>query len=128
LLADTINNIGNATQAIPLSIAFVLARRAVPIVGILIAFAILGIVWQSARAVLTWMLDGVDPGIIQQIRHAAEHVVGLVQQVERHSELSDRDSRKSDQFAARRDEQYQRDVIRFRATVPNPTVQRPHSR
>jgi cation diffusion facilitator family transporter len=48
-----------------------------PIVGLLITLAIFGIVWQSARAVLTRMLDGVDPGIIQQIRHAAEHVGGI---------------------------------------------------
>jgi Dimerisation domain of Zinc Transporter len=31
-------------------------------------------VWQSARAVLTRMLDGVEPGITEEIRHAAEHV------------------------------------------------------
>ncbi len=48
-----------------------------PIVGLLITLAIFGIVWQSARAVLTRMLDGVDPGIIAQIRHAAEHVGGI---------------------------------------------------
>src|SRR3954454_17049138 len=48
-----------------------------PIVGLLITLAIFGIVWQSARAVLTRMLDGVDPGVIQQIRHAAEHVTCL---------------------------------------------------
>ena len=48
-----------------------------PIIGLLITLAIFGIVWQSARAVLTRMLDGVDPGIIHSIRHAAEHVHGL---------------------------------------------------
>jgi cation diffusion facilitator family transporter len=48
-----------------------------PIVGLLITLAIFGIVWQSARAVLTRMLDGVEPGIIDQIRHAAEHVPGI---------------------------------------------------
>ena len=31
-------------------------------VGLVIAVMILGIVWQSGRAVLTRMLDGVDPG------------------------------------------------------------------
>jgi cation diffusion facilitator family transporter len=48
-----------------------------PIIGLLITLAIFGIVWQSARAVLTRMLDGVDPGIVQAIRHAAEHVRGV---------------------------------------------------
>lgn len=48
-----------------------------PIIGLLITLAIFGIVWQSAKAVLTRMLDGIDPRIIDEIRHAAEHVPGL---------------------------------------------------
>ena len=47
------------------------------IIGLLITVAILGIVWQSARAVLTRALDGVDPQITAEIRHAAEHVQGV---------------------------------------------------
>ena len=43
-----------------------------PIIGLLITLAIFGIVWQSAKAVLTRMLDGIDPHIIDEIRHAAE--------------------------------------------------------
>ena len=43
-----------------------------------ITVAILGIVWQSARAVITRTLDGVEPGITEEIRHAAEHVPGIV--------------------------------------------------
>ena len=50
-----------------------------PIVGLLITLAIFGIVWQSARAVLTRMLDGVEPGIIDELRHAAGHVAGIEQ-------------------------------------------------
>ena len=49
-----------------------------PIIGLLITIAILGIVWQSARAVITRTLDGVEPGITAEIRHAAEHVPGIV--------------------------------------------------
>ncbi|MEY4890731.1 MAG: hypothetical protein RIQ75_1861, partial [Pseudomonadota bacterium] len=49
-----------------------------PIVGLLITIAIFGIVWQSARAVLTRMLDGVEPGILDEIDHAAEHVPGVI--------------------------------------------------
>ncbi|WP_426265257.1 cation diffusion facilitator family transporter [Sphingomonas sp. PWP1-2] len=48
-----------------------------PIIGLLITIAILGIVWQSARAVITRTLDGVDPGVTEEIRHAAEHVAGI---------------------------------------------------
>ncbi len=50
-----------------------------PIIGLLIMIVIFIIVWQSARAVFTRMLDGVDPGIIDQIRHAAGHVAGVDQ-------------------------------------------------
>ncbi|RWP66561.1 MAG: cation transporter [Mesorhizobium sp.] len=45
-----------------------------PIVGLLITLAIFGIVWQSARSVLTRMLDGIDPDVIGDIHHAAAHV------------------------------------------------------
>lgn len=48
-----------------------------PIIGLLITIAIFGIVWQSAKSVLTRMLDGVDPAIITEIRHAAKHVAGI---------------------------------------------------
>lgn len=50
-----------------------------PIVGLLITIAIFGIVWQSAKAVLTRMLDGVEPNVTSEIRHAAEHVNGIRQ-------------------------------------------------
>ncbi|MER8417698.1 cation diffusion facilitator family transporter [Mesorhizobium sp. M0166] len=48
-----------------------------PIVGLLITVAIFAIVWQSSKAVLTRMLDGVEPGIVDEIHHAAEHVRGI---------------------------------------------------
>ena len=48
-----------------------------PIVGLLITIAIFGIVWQSARSVLTRMLDGVDPGLVDEIHRAAKHVKGI---------------------------------------------------
>lgn len=53
-----------------------------PIIGLLITVAILGIVWQSARAVLTRSLDGVEPAITDDIRHAAQHVPGITRVVE----------------------------------------------
>lgn len=48
-----------------------------PVIGLLITIAIFGIVWQSARAVITRMLDGVDPDITDEARHAASHVEGV---------------------------------------------------
>jgi cation diffusion facilitator family transporter len=48
-----------------------------PIVGLLIAAAILVIVWQSGKTVFTRLLDGVDPEVIEEIRHAAQDVPGV---------------------------------------------------
>lgn len=48
-----------------------------PIIGLLITAAIFLIVWQSAKSVLTRMLDGVEPGLVSEVRHAAEHVKGV---------------------------------------------------
>lgn len=53
-----------------------------PIVGLGITIAIFGIVWQSARSVLTRMLDGVEPGLVDDIGHAAAHVPGVGKLVE----------------------------------------------
>jgi cation diffusion facilitator family transporter len=48
-----------------------------PIVGLLIAAAILVIVWQSGKAVFTRLLDGVEPEAIEEIRHTASCVPGV---------------------------------------------------
>jgi cation diffusion facilitator family transporter len=48
-----------------------------PIIGLLITIAIFGIVWQSARAVITRSLDGINPGVTQEIRHAIALVPGV---------------------------------------------------
>jgi cation diffusion facilitator family transporter len=45
-----------------------------PIIGLLITIAIFGIVWQSAKAVFTRLLDGVEPDVVGDIRHAAGHI------------------------------------------------------
>lgn len=50
-----------------------------PIIGLFITIAIFGIVWQSVRAVVTRMLDGVEPEVIGEIYHAAGHVEGIRQ-------------------------------------------------
>jgi cation diffusion facilitator family transporter len=48
-----------------------------PIVGLLIAAAILVIVWQSGKAVFTRLLDGVEPEAIEEIRQTASRVPGV---------------------------------------------------
>jgi cation diffusion facilitator family transporter len=48
-----------------------------PVVGLLIAAAILGIVWQSGKAVFTRLLDGVEPEAVEEIRRAAREVRGV---------------------------------------------------
>jgi cation diffusion facilitator family transporter len=48
-----------------------------PVVGLIITIAILFIVKESAITVFTRLLDGVDPAITDEIRHAAEHVEGV---------------------------------------------------
>jgi cation diffusion facilitator family transporter len=48
-----------------------------PIVGLGITVAILQIVWQSGRTIFTRLLDGVEPEVLDEIRHAVEHVPGV---------------------------------------------------
>ena len=48
-----------------------------PIVGLGITIAILFIVWDSVKAVLTRALDGVEPNVVDDIAHAARHVSGV---------------------------------------------------
>src|SRR5918993_1333512 len=45
-----------------------------PLVGLLIAAAILAIVWQSGKMVFTRLLDGVDPSVTDEIRQVAARV------------------------------------------------------
>jgi cation diffusion facilitator family transporter len=45
-----------------------------PIIGLIITVAIFGIVIQSGKQIFSRMLDGVDPHVIDEIRHAAAHV------------------------------------------------------
>lgn len=48
-----------------------------PIVGLLITAAIFWIVWDSGRSVFTHLLDGVDPDVIDEIKHAVNHIKGV---------------------------------------------------
>ncbi len=48
-----------------------------PIVGIVISVSIFGIAWTSGRSVLTRILDGVSPDLVDEIREAALRVEGV---------------------------------------------------
>ena len=76
---DGLTSLAVVAGAAGVALGFPLAD---PIIGLLITIAILGIVWQSARAVLQRALDGVDPNVIDDVRHAAEHVTGIVRVVD----------------------------------------------
>ncbi|QND69005.1 cation transporter [Mesorhizobium loti] len=70
---DGLTSLAVVAGAVGVWLGFPLAD---PIVGLLITIAIFGIVWQSARSVLTRMLDGIEPGVMDEIQHAAAHVPG----------------------------------------------------
>jgi cation diffusion facilitator family transporter len=71
---DGLTSLAVVAGAIGVWLGFPLAD---PIIGLLITIAILGIVWQSAKAVFTRMLDGVEPKVIEEIRHSAAHIKGI---------------------------------------------------
>ena len=48
-----------------------------PIIAIVISIAILGIAWKSAVTVFTRLLDGIDPALAAEMRHAGRHVRGV---------------------------------------------------
>lgn len=68
---DGLSSLGVLVSAVGVWLGFPLAD---PIVGLAISALILRIVWQTGRQVLTRILDGVDPNVLDEIRHAALHV------------------------------------------------------
>lgn len=73
---DGLTSLAVVIGAIGVYLGFPLAD---PIIGLIITVAILAIVWQSAKAIFTRMLDGVEPEIPAEIRHAAGHIPGIRQ-------------------------------------------------
>jgi len=45
-----------------------------PIIGVLITLTILKIVWDSTKVVFVRLLDGVEPELIEELKHSARHV------------------------------------------------------
>ena len=72
--ADGLTSLAVLVGAIGVWLGYSLAD---PMVGLLITVAILHLVWQSARAVFTRILDGVDPEVLDAVEQAARHVPGV---------------------------------------------------
>ena len=52
------------------------------LVGLAITIVIFNIVWESGKSLLTRLLDGIDPEVVDEVRHAAHHVAGVVEVTE----------------------------------------------
>ncbi|MCK6371237.1 MAG: cation diffusion facilitator family transporter [Gammaproteobacteria bacterium] len=71
---DGLTSLAVVLGAIGVWLGFPLAD---PLVGLIITVMIFGIVWQSTKAVFSRMLDGVEPEVLAELRHAAEHIEGV---------------------------------------------------
>lgn len=71
---DGVTSLAVLASALGVWLGFPLAD---PIVGLAITLVILRIVWQSGKQVFARLLDGVDPVVVDEIRHAALHVEGI---------------------------------------------------
>ncbi|MGC1192996.1 MAG: cation diffusion facilitator family transporter [Candidatus Binatus sp.] len=74
--ADGLTSLAVVAGAAGVWLGFPLAD---PIVGLLIAATIVGVVWQSAGAVFSRLLDGVEPNVIDEMHHASDHVEGILE-------------------------------------------------
>jgi len=72
--ADGLTSLAVLLGVVGVALGFPLAD---PLVGLLITVAILKIVWDSGKLVLTRLLDGVDPDVVDEIRHAVNHAPGV---------------------------------------------------
>ncbi len=72
--ADGLTSLGVLVAAAGVWLGYPLAD---PVVGLLIALVILGLVWQSGRAVFLRMLDGVEPEVAEAAAGAARQVPGV---------------------------------------------------
>jgi len=71
---DGLTSLGVLFGAVGVWLGYPLAD---PIVGLLITAAILRIVWESGKAVFTRLLDGVDPEVLDAMRHVVSHTQGV---------------------------------------------------
>jgi cation diffusion facilitator family transporter len=72
--ADGLTSLAVLVGAIGVRFGFPLAD---PLIGLLITITILRIVWDSSKAVFIRLLDGIEPKIVDEIKHAVSHVEGV---------------------------------------------------
>jgi cation diffusion facilitator family transporter len=72
--ADGLTSLAVLLGAIGVWLGYPLAD---PIVGLLISVAIFRIVIESGKAIFMRLMDGVDPKVIDEIRHAVNHTAGV---------------------------------------------------
>jgi len=51
--------------------------KADPVVGLGITAMVFKMVWDSGKSIFTRLLDGVDPTVLDEVQHAAQHVTGV---------------------------------------------------
>jgi cation diffusion facilitator family transporter len=56
--------------------------QADPVVGLVITCVIFRIVWESGKSLFTRLLDGVDPEVIDEVTHSAQHVSEVLEVTE----------------------------------------------
>ena len=71
---DGLTSLAVLASAVGVRLGFPLAD---PLVGLVIAAAILKIVWDSAKLVFARLLDGVDPEVVDEIAQAARYVTAV---------------------------------------------------
>lgn len=69
--ADSLVSLAVVVGALGVGLGF---PQADPLVGLLITAVLFHIVWDAGKTILTRMLDGVDPDVIDTIQHAVEQV------------------------------------------------------
>jgi len=71
---DALTSLGVLFGAVGVGLGY---PQADPLVGLVITLIIFKIVWDSGQSLFSRLLDGVDPGVIDEIKHAANHVEGV---------------------------------------------------
>jgi cation diffusion facilitator family transporter len=56
--------------------------QADPFVGLIITLVIFKIVWESGKSLFSRLLDGVDPQVIDEVTHSAEHIPQVLEVTE----------------------------------------------
>ena len=68
---DSLTSLGVLAGVVGVWLGF---PQADPIVGLGISAVVFKIVWDSGKSIFTRLLDGVDPAVLDEVQHAAQHV------------------------------------------------------